>query len=104
MHAILDLPTWAQLALAVVGLASAMGVLYIAAVSAAHYTELHEFKVNVITLRNQHLRRLKALYSGYDPDGDASSIFGDPDKDSMVPPPEAEPADAAGPEQTKRAA
>lgn len=81
-----------------------MGVLYIAAVSAAHYTELHEFKVNVITLRNQHLRRLKALYSGYDPDGDASSIFGDPDKDSMVPPPEAEPADAAGPEQTKRAA
>lgn len=77
MLALEALPQWAQITLALIALGGGFGVLYIAAVGAAYFTELHEFKVRVITLRNEHLKRLDALYSGNDPTGSASSMFND---------------------------
>lgn len=90
MHALESLPNWALYALALIGFAAGFGILYIAAVGAAYYTELHEFKVRVITLRNEHLNRLDALMTGYDPTGAASSMFDGEDNASAEPQPAAQ--------------
>ncbi len=96
MHALESLPHWALYALALIGLAAGFGILYIAAVGAAYYTELHEFKVRVITIRNEHLQRLEALITGNDPTGAASAMFND-----EVPSPASQ---QASPPATKQAA
>ena len=79
MDGLLSLPTWALLALLAHALAVGFMDLHIAATAANSYTSLHDFKIEVITLRNAHLKRLKALYSGNDPTGAAASIFDDDD-------------------------
>ncbi len=77
MDAFLGLPTWALVPLLVLAFAAGFMVLHIAAAAAETRTGLHDFKIKVITLRNGHLQRLKALYSGDDPTGAAASLFGD---------------------------
>jgi len=76
MSALLALPGWALLALAGISIAVGLAILNVVANELRFHAEIHEFKIRVITLRNDQIRRLEALYSGDDPDGEASDIFG----------------------------
>jgi hypothetical protein len=84
MAAVFALPLWALVTLGLMGAGFFMAMLHLATSHAKQRTELHEFKIAVITLRNEHLRQLAALYSGDDPNGEAASMFG-PDSESTSP-------------------
>lgn len=101
MNALLALPHWAILALGGAGLSVALAILHVAASELRYHMQMHDFKIRVITLRNEQVRRLEALYSGNDPDGEAGEIFDTPQPAAAPPrpipnqPPQPQPSRAA---------
>ena len=104
MAAVFALPLWALVTLGFMACGFFMSMLHLATSHARQRTELHEFKIAVITLRNEHLRQLSALHSGDDPNGEAASIFDTASDSTPSETPASVQSTKAEPVQTRQAA